>query len=233
MDNNPDESGNHRGSFVWVDARLIVNIGRLCDTAMSAACVDGAAVSLLTPGCSARELLYATDELVARIDDVQLTLGQGPCVDAYRRRTPQARSAIGNHHAESPWPFFDDAVHQLGVRAVFAYPLLHGVASPVGVLEMYRRTEGPLDDNERAALILCAQAIGTQIAANQSNSVDSLLPSSPRTQVPVAAGMVALQLDVQIDEALDVLRACSFSHDRLLTDVADDVVQRRMTFADG
>jgi hypothetical protein len=212
---------------------LAANIGTLCDTAVCAAHVDGAAVSLLAPSCSARELIYATDAVIAHIDEIQVTLGEGPSVDAYRGRTPQARTAVGNHHAESPWPLFDDAVHQLGARAVFAYPLLRGAAPPIGVLEMYRHREGPLTSIQRAAVTACAKALSTQIAVDWPQHGGDSLPPSPSTQVPIAAGMVALQLDLLIDQALDVLRAHSYSNSRPLTDVADDVVQRRMTFAGG
>lgn len=208
-------------------------IGLLCATAVSTAHVDGAAVGLLAPGCTARELLYATDPLVERVDDVQITLGEGPCLDAYRRRTPQLRPAIGNQHCESPWPLFDDAVHEFGVRAVFAYPLLRESASPLGVLEMYRCTEGPLDCEEQAAATSCAHALSTIIAMDWPQNMVSSLPSSPRTQVPIAAGMIALQLNLLIDEALDVLRAYSYSHACSLTDIADDVVARRTSFAGG
>ena len=219
MDDEPDQSAGV--------------IGMLCATAASTARVDGAAVGLLAPGCTARELLYATDHLVGRVDDVQVTLGEGPCLDAYRQRTPQIRPAIGNQHTESPWPLFDDAVHEFGVRAVFAYPLLREGASPVGVLEMYRRTEGSLDGDEHAAATLCAEALSTAITMSRPQNLVASLPPSPRTQVPVAAGMIALQLNLLIDEALDVLRAYSYSNDRSLADIADDVVQRRTSFAGG
>ena len=43
-----------------------------------------------------------------------------------------------------------------------------------------------------------------------------------------AAGMVAVQLGISVTEALIRLRAFAFSHDRLLADVAQDVVDRRL-----
>ena len=46
-----------------------------------------------------------------------------------------------------------------------------------------------------------------------------------------ATGMVAAQLDVGVGEALSRLRAQAFADDRLLVDIADDVVQRRLRFA--
>jgi hypothetical protein len=43
-----------------------------------------------------------------------------------------------------------------------------------------------------------------------------------------AAGMVAVQQGVSVAEALIRLRAFAFGNDRLLADVADDVVARRL-----
>jgi hypothetical protein len=45
-----------------------------------------------------------------------------------------------------------------------------------------------------------------------------------------AAGAVSVQLGVSITEALIRLRAYAFSNDRLLRDVAEDVVARRLRF---
>ena len=43
-----------------------------------------------------------------------------------------------------------------------------------------------------------------------------------------AAGMVSVQLGVSVTEAIIRLRAYAFSHDRLLAEVAEDVVARRL-----
>jgi hypothetical protein len=51
-----------------------------------------------------------------------------------------------------------------------------------------------------------------------------------RFVVHQAAGMVSAQLEVSVGEALVRLRAYAFANDRLLTDVADDVVARRLRF---
>jgi hypothetical protein len=46
-----------------------------------------------------------------------------------------------------------------------------------------------------------------------------------------AAGMVAVQLGVSVGEALIHLRAYAFSHERLLHDVAQEVVDRTLRFS--
>ena len=43
-----------------------------------------------------------------------------------------------------------------------------------------------------------------------------------------AAGMVSVQEGISVTEALIRLRAFAFSHDRLLADVAEDIVARRL-----
>ena len=45
-----------------------------------------------------------------------------------------------------------------------------------------------------------------------------------------ASGMVAAQLGVSVGQALIRLRAYAFGNDRLLTQVAQDVVARRLRF---
>jgi hypothetical protein len=45
-----------------------------------------------------------------------------------------------------------------------------------------------------------------------------------------ASGMVAVQLDVNVGEALIRLRAYAFGHDRPLAEVAKDIVARRLRF---
>ena len=51
-----------------------------------------------------------------------------------------------------------------------------------------------------------------------------------RLVVHNAAGMVSVQLEVSVSEALIHLRAYAVSHDRLLHDVAQDVADRRLRF---
>ena len=46
-----------------------------------------------------------------------------------------------------------------------------------------------------------------------------------------AAGMVSVQLGVSVSEALIHLRAYTFSNDRLLHDMAQDVVDRKLRFS--
>ena len=53
-----------------------------------------------------------------------------------------------------------------------------------------------------------------------------------RAEVHQATGMVSVQLGVSAAEALARMRAYAFVHNRLLIDVARDVVARRLRFSE-
>ena len=44
---------------------------------------DGVALAVLTRWRRLRDLLYASDPIARRLDELQYTIGEGPCFDAY------------------------------------------------------------------------------------------------------------------------------------------------------
>ncbi|MGK2239135.1 MAG: hypothetical protein ACI9JD_001684 [Rhodococcus sp. (in: high G+C Gram-positive bacteria)] len=44
--------------------------------------VDGVGVAVFATDAT-RDLVFASDELVEQLDELQFTLGEGPCLDAY------------------------------------------------------------------------------------------------------------------------------------------------------
>ena len=227
---------------------LFVGISAICDTVVRLTGVDGAAVAVLAPSMGVRELVYATDALAQQLDELQFTLGEGPCVDAYQRGHPQMFPSLGAQGFEARWPAFTAELVALGVAAVFAYPV-PGDHRPLGVLELYRRTEGRLSELEQGSAQVCATALQTTLESNwhehlaQSTSEQAAVdaaavqgggPMDPftRTQVHVAAGMIAVQLNLPTTDALDRLRAHAFAQRRSIVAVAADVVARRLSFRD-
>jgi hypothetical protein len=126
------------------------------------------------------------------------------------------------------------------VEAVFAFPV-PGPQHPLGVLELYRRAPGPLDDTELNVASLYAEAIGYVIEAalpaagsptEKATTAEAALvdPSNPfsRSEVFVASGVVAVQLDVSVDEGLARIRAHAYAHDLSITGVSADIVAGRL-----
>jgi len=215
-------------------------IGRICDACVTSIPVTGAAVSAsLTPG--SRSTIHATDAVAARVEDLQLDLGEGPGTDAIRDRGPiliadlsDARSATA-----ARWPMFTPAALREGARAVFAFPLQLGAAE-VGLLGLYRDMPGHLDGSSHATALRLADAAMFALIDDGFTSSDPIDRDDNeratdendffRTQVFQAVGMMTVQLGVSAEEATVRLRAHAYAHDRSVADVAGDVVSRRLRF---
>src|SRR5690242_8848547 len=77
----------------------------------------------------------ASDPATERIEELQFTFGEGPCVDAFAERRPVLIADLDGE-AMRRWPVYTPAVRQAGIRAVFAFPLQVGAAR-LGVLDVF------------------------------------------------------------------------------------------------
>lgn len=165
----------------------------------------------------------STDERSALIEDLQFTLGEGPCFDASSLRDPLLIDDLTADRvgAASRWPAFLGEAVAAGVRAVFAFPVGMG-ATPVGTLDLYRTTPGPLSRQQLNASLVTADSIAIALLTEDPlGSLDE--PSRLRMTVHQAAGMVMVQTGGTIEDALLVLRASAYGEGRSINDVAADV----------
>ncbi|UOT03855.1 GAF domain-containing protein [Rhodococcus opacus] len=168
-----------------------------------------------------------------RIDELEFTLGEGPSLAAYRSSVPELHSDVADPAAATRWPMLVPELVDLGVRAVFAFPLRLFNGARIGVLELYRTQPGRLDAHHYRAAADYAAALGPMV-------VDELDPSRnptvvdpalfPRGKVHVAAGMMAVQLRVSPAAALARLRAMAFAQHRRITVIAQDIIAARLRF---
>jgi len=188
--------------------------------------MSGVAVSVMLTGGS--DVVWRTEGISVRLDDLQFSLGQGPGVDA---------SASGELVLEPDlravpvqrWPVFTPAALELGVRAVFAVPLRVG-AIRVGVLLAQRDAPGPADGGVLTDLLVFAAAATEALLGSAGARPESPRPSGYRAEIHQATGMISVQLGVGQGEALVRMRAYAFGHRRALAEVAADVVARRLRF---
>lgn len=175
----------------------------------------------------------ASDTSSQQVEELQFTLGEGPCVDAFTSRRPVLVAELGNG-VNSRWPIYASAVHERGVRAVFAFPLQVGAAR-IGVLDVFRDHPGAMTDEEVAqALVFAEIALATVLdgqGAAPPGNVPEGFDEAPvfRAEISQAQGMIMIQLGVTITEALVRLRAYAYAEGRPLADVARDVVARTLT----
>jgi hypothetical protein len=203
-----------------------------CGQAAASLVVDGAGITLMagsSAGC-----ICATDEWVGRLEDLQYTLGEGPCQDAHRtgRSVHEPRLV----EAERRWPAFAGPAIDEGALAVFALPLRAGSVG-VGVLTLYHGTPGDLSDDQVADGAVVADLLTRSILAPFGDRPYPLPEEvtaavAHRAEVHQAIGMVAVQLSEGTAEALVRIRAHAFVAGRSVADVARDVVARRLRFDD-
>jgi hypothetical protein len=210
-----------------------VGTTRLCVACAAVTEMTGAGIMLIAED-GPHGSICTTDAVSALIEDLQFTLGEGPCVDAHRVQHPVVEPDLANPDV-GRWASFTAPVLASGVRAVFGFPVTVGDVK-VGALNLYRDRPGPLTDDQRADAVMIAGIAARAIVQMQANAepgalgADLEVGTNFQYVVHQAAGMVAVQLGVGVSEALLRLRAHAFSTDRLVADVARDVVARRLRF---
>lgn len=211
-----------------------VGVEHVCAAVMSATGVDGAAVTVVLSNGS-RETVYASDQVASDLEELTLTLGEGPGVDAVAGG-PALVADLTAPDCLARWPVFAPAAAHTGVRAVFALPLQVGAVRS-GVMDLYRAQPGGLDGEQLADALAFADsacALLLDAAHHDRPRPDGRWPEQVglrHPEVHQATGMITVQLGVTATVALIRLRAYAYSNDRRLRDVAGDVVARRLRFA--
>jgi len=214
-----------------VDGDAASVIDRVCVAAIRLLSLSGAGLSLMVDG-ELRGTAGVTGPVIAAVQESQLSLGEGPCLDAWASGEPVMESDLADP-ARMRWPAFAPPAVKAGVGAVFAFPLRVGEIR-IGVLALYRERPGALSPTEFTdALVLANVAVhvvlGLQAGA-APGVLHELLAEQPAhwSEVHQATGMVSAQLGVSLDEAFVRLRAYAFAENRPLRDVAIDVIGRRL-----
>jgi hypothetical protein len=193
--------------------------------------MDGAGVMLMA-GEIPRGSLCTSNTVSHLIEELQYTLGEGPCVDAYRQDKVVTEPDLADPVTRR-WPAFTPPTLQAGVRAIFGFPLRVGSVR-LGALNLYRDRSGPLSGDQHADALVVADVAARWVLEAQAGApldtvADELEAGADfHFVVHNAAGIVSVQRQVSVTEALIRLRAYAFTSDRLLTDVAEDVVAHRL-----
>jgi hypothetical protein len=230
-DHQPDRWDELLREAALAGAGQAQRIAELCVEMLD---VTGAGISLASDS-GTRGVICATDDVAMRIEEMQVTLGEGPCIDAMTAGGPVLVPDLDSRQDLSPdrWPAFLAGVASAGVRAVFAIPLRIGLIS-LGAMDLYRDRPGPLRDGELGGALLAAEAAGLALLSLQTSDDGGLRVDDDgkafQSQVHQATGMVMVQAGVTIEQAFLLLRARAFASGRPLSAVAADVVGRRLRF---
>lgn len=189
-------------------------------------------------------LVAASDGVAVVLEDLQFTLGEGPCVDASRtgRPVPDLAASDPCVGAAGRWPASTREALAAGAAAVFALPLRTG-AIRLGVLDLHRERPGGLDEAEVSEALALASAATTLLLHAQARCGPDAGPgwrepwSLPlvhdRAVVHRATGVVSVTAEVGLGEALLLLRARACTEQRPLDEVVADVVAGRVRLGPG
>jgi hypothetical protein len=206
---------------------------RLAEVSAQFTKVSGAGIMLMS-GDVQRGPVGVSDEVAGLIEELQYTLGEGPCVDAYHHDRPVTEPDLAAP-AVVRWNAFSPPAVQAGVRAVFGFPVRVGRAR-LGALNLYCDQPGQLSDDQHADALVAADVVCRALLSMQAGAapgtVSALLGQETDFAAVVhqASGMVSVQLGVSVAEALIRLRAYAFANDRHLSEVGAAVVARELGF---
>ncbi|MFG2778321.1 ANTAR domain-containing protein [Streptomyces prunicolor] len=209
----------------------------VCTAAVAALPVGGAGLSAMSR-TAASHPLCSTDDISEQLEELQLTLGEGPCVDAFLDGSAVLTPDLLTGQLQDRWAVFADAALEAGARAVFALPLQVGAISP-GVLDLYADVPTVLDPEQLADALAFADLATLLLLDARIDETGGPAPADRgfedldgyRAEIDQATGILTIQLGIGIDEAFVRLRAHAYMRGRRLADVAADVVAHRLRFS--
>jgi len=210
------------------------DLPRLCRAAARALHAFGAGVTIMTSH-GVRGLTAASDPSTQRLEELQFTTGEGPCVDAYAQRRPVLVPDL-NDDVMARWPGYAPAIHAAGVRGVFAFPL-HVGATSLGVFDIFRTRAATLLAKADLTLALTfadvtvSMLLASRYGTEPVPGDDGLgTMAGSRAELFQAQGMAMVQLDATLADAMLRIRAYAYAEDRPLSEVVADIVARRLRF---
>jgi GAF domain-containing protein len=186
---------------------------------------DGAGLTLLEN--DRPDVIVASSKFVKEVDDIQYSLGQGPCITA----AAEGRTVMsGSLHGEKRWPQFGPRVAQLGVHSVLSLPLM-GPGRALGAMNIYGQARDSFDQRsidlgELYAVPAAISVRNAQVLA-QTKRVASQLQAAltSRSIIDQARGILVSRSGCSGDEAFEKLVTMSQAENRKLSLVAQNVVE--------
>jgi transcriptional regulator with GAF, ATPase, and Fis domain len=185
---------------------------------------DGAGLTLLE--ADRADTIVSTADFVTKVDKIQYSLGEGPCISAASEGHTFWSGSLGG---EQRWPRFGPRVARLGVHSVLSLPLLtpDGV---LGAMNVYAHSKAVFD--ERAVnigelfAVPAAIAVQNALVLAQAKRLASNLQAAliSRAVIDQAMGIVMSRTGCNAEEAFDRLRTRSQTEHVKVSAVAQSVV---------
>ena len=229
-----DDDRTARIAVAFAREALRAPAGQLCRACVELLAVSGAGITLMA-GRRAGPICVSSSR-VRLLEDIQFTAGEGPCRDAYDSRM-SVHSPVLDEVAFGKWPAFAELARDCGIRGVFAYPMQRDGAK-VGVITLYQEVAGDLTESQHEDSLAVADLLSRTVLSVQEDARLGELGAGLadaveyRAEIYQASGMLSVELQIPVADALVRLRAYAFAHDRSLAEVATEIVTRRLRLDD-
>jgi len=206
---------------------------RLCEICAEVAQMSGAGIMMMS-GDVQRGSLCTTNAASALIEELQFSLGEGPCLDAFHEERPVLEPDLANPD-DVRWIAFTEAALDAGVGAIFGFPISIGPVK-LGALNLYRHEPGGLTAEQHADCLILADIVARSVIMMQAHATPGQLAqefeagSDFELAVHQASGMVSSQLSVSVGQALIRMQAHAFGNAMSLRSVASAVIGRELRF---
>jgi GAF domain-containing protein len=186
---------------------------------------------LLADGSGVLHVMAASSERTRHLELFQLQREEGPCLECFSSGHAVAVPDLAD--AIERWPQFVAAALQGGYRAVHALPMrLRGQV--LGTLGLFGDITGDLGEDDvqlaQALAHVASVAVVNERAAADSAQLNSQLQTALNSRVAIeqAKGVLAEIGGLEMDQAFTALRRYARDCGARLSDVAGDVVHRRL-----
>ena len=201
----------------------------LCTFCLDSLAADGAAIVVVV-GTVPQRVMASAGNVGAQLPSIEFELGEGPSFDCVKMGSIIEVTDLANPR-HTKWPLFTERALASGVSSLTAIPLAKGM-NQLGALEIFGTEPRSMTRQNIIDGIKIAQRISSILLELPAEAIIStqarnwMAPDQDRIRIHQASGMVAYMLDSTIEEALDRMRAHSFSHNLSLIEVANLIVSR-------
>jgi GAF domain-containing protein len=168
------------------------------------------------------ETAAATDPLVAKLDAMQMEVGEGPDVSVLENRLGVI---VSDTKTETRWPRWAARVYDSGIRSLISVRM-YTDAETIGTLNAYSRHADAFDvDDQAVAHVLARHAA---VALGNARKIENLwMAVDARKRIGQAQGILMERFDLTADQAFAVLLRYSQDNNVKLRTVADRLVETR------
>jgi GAF domain-containing protein len=168
------------------------------------------------------ETVASTDEVVARLDQLQMQLGDGPDISL---ATNRGSVLVADTRTDPRWSRWSRAAAEAGVRSMVG-SRLYVSGDVMGSLNVYASRPGTFSEEDQSVAQVLARHAAIALA-NVEEQSGLLRALDSRKLLGMAEGILMERFGLNDDQAFDVLRRYSQNKNLKLREIAAIVVESR------